>query len=294
MSANQERLLVVLERLRQRLPPLLPPFQIVVGGVFQKRFRLIGGKLALLSVISDKTLSLKLLDQVLCLHLIDDPAQVIEGHHLLVDPVSEGADDQGRLVVDVFRYERVLLVNDDHLLHYARLLAHLELDHGLQGDALIPEDEGVDPLVADPALVLLVGQHLPLAAARDVQLVADPALEDEFLVHIGEPFISAFVIHALYRYVRLLLEFRYLGNFDSVSHNLVDRALVIMSIDDTYILFKSGAYYMIKAFHSGHNQPGLLHLRIDFRIEYKWLRLAAPYPLVQEILQLRCHARVAA
>ncbi len=62
----------------------------------------------------------------------------------------------------------------------------VDVDLDALADMLIPEDDAVDPLVADPTLVLLICQHLPLAASWDVDLMADPALEDQLLVIISD------------------------------------------------------------------------------------------------------------
>jgi len=55
---------------------------------------------------------------------------------------------------------------------------------------MIPKDNTINPLGTDPTLILFVCEHLPLTTARDVNFVADPALENQFCLIISYQFTT--------------------------------------------------------------------------------------------------------
>lgn len=81
--------------------------------------------------------------------------------------------------------KRIPLVYEPDLVENLGLLLEVDVDLDALADLVVPEDNAVDPFVADPTLVLLICQHMPLAASGDVNLVAYPALEDQLLVIIS-------------------------------------------------------------------------------------------------------------
>ena len=82
--------------------------------------------------------------------------------------------------------ERAPLVNEPNLVENLGLLLEVDVYLDALSDLVVPEHDAVDPFVADPTLILLVCQHMPLAAPRDVNFVADPALEDQLPVIISD------------------------------------------------------------------------------------------------------------
>ena len=90
----------------------------------------------------------------------------------------------------------------------------------------IPEDYAINPLVADPALVLFVSKHLPLADTRHIILVADPSLEYQFRLIISHQLAASTIpVNAFGIEVRDLFLFLDLRSFNSISDSLVDRVL---------------------------------------------------------------------
>ena len=89
--------------------------------------------------------------------------------------------------------ERVPLVYEPDLVENLGLLLEVKVNLDALTDLIVPEDDAVDPFVADPTLIRLICQHVPLAASWDVNLVADPTLEDQLLVIVSDQFIAGAV-----------------------------------------------------------------------------------------------------
>jgi len=90
----------------------------------------------------------------------------------------------------------------------------------------IPEDYAINPLVADPALVLFVSKHLPLAATRHIILVADPSLEYQFRLIISHQLAaSAVPVDALGIEISDLFLLLDLRGLDALSYRLINRKL---------------------------------------------------------------------
>ena len=81
--------------------------------------------------------------------------------------------------------ERVRLVYKPNLVENLGLLLEFDVYLDALSDLVVPEHDAIDPFVADPTLILLVCQHMPLAAPGNINLVTDPALEYQLLVIIS-------------------------------------------------------------------------------------------------------------
>jgi hypothetical protein len=81
--------------------------------------------------------------------------------------------------------DRVRLVNETNLVENLGLLLEFHVYLDALSNLVVPEHDAVDPFVADPTLILLVCHHLPLSAPGNINLVTDPALEDQLLVIIS-------------------------------------------------------------------------------------------------------------
>ena len=82
--------------------------------------------------------------------------------------------------------ERAPLINEPNLVENLGLLLEVDVYLDALSDLVVPEHDAVDPFVADPTLILLVCHHLPLSAPGNINLVTDPALEDQLLVIISD------------------------------------------------------------------------------------------------------------
>jgi len=82
--------------------------------------------------------------------------------------------------------ERVRLVYEPNLVENLSLLLELDVYLDALSYLVVPEHDTVDPFVADPTLILLVCQHMPLSASGNINLVTDPALEDQLLFIISD------------------------------------------------------------------------------------------------------------
>ena len=161
------------------MKPVLPPVVVIcVSMLFKVMFFLKVQVLLNFHFIADNSSVFQLLDQVLNLNFIDRSQKPVEVEHLLPHPVGERAHYQRRLYVFIRVEERVPLVYEPDLVENLGLLLEVKVNLDALTDLIVPEDDAVDPFVADPTLIRLICQHVPLAASWDVNLVADPALED--------------------------------------------------------------------------------------------------------------------
>lgn len=106
--------------------------------------------------IADYPLVFQLLDQVLNLDFIDRSQELVEVEHLLPCPVGERTHYQRRLFVFIRVEERIPLVNEPDLVEDLGLLLEVNVDLDALTDLVVPEDDAVDPFVANPALILLI------------------------------------------------------------------------------------------------------------------------------------------
>lgn len=106
--------------------------------------------------IADYPLVFQLLDQVLNLDFIDRSQELVEVEHLLPCPVGERTHYQRRLFVFIRVEERIPLVNEPDLVENLGLLLEVNVDLDALTDLVVPEDDAVDPFVANPALILLI------------------------------------------------------------------------------------------------------------------------------------------
>jgi hypothetical protein len=112
----------------------------------------------------------------------------------------------------------------------------------------IPEDYAINPLVADPALILFVSKHLPLAAARHVILVADPSLEYQFRLIISHQLAaSAVPVDTLGIEVIDLFLLLDLRGLDALSYCLINRKLKNIRLEKYYIFLKVQAYDLVES-----------------------------------------------
>ena len=97
---------------------------------------------------------------------------------------------------------------------------------GALSNVIIPEHNAINPFVADPALILLISKHLPLAASWYVIFVSDPSLEYQFRLIISHQLAASTIpVNAFGIEVRDLFLFLDLRSFNTISDSLVDRVL---------------------------------------------------------------------
>ena len=137
--------------------PMLPSVLIVVICMLLEIVSFLLVKFTfLLYFVTYNALVFHLLYQLINLDLIDAAQKVIEVYHLHPYPVCERADYQRCLLMLVRVDQVVKLINNSDLVNDLGLLIKLNLDLSALADMVVPEHNTVDPLVTDPADVLLV------------------------------------------------------------------------------------------------------------------------------------------